>query len=486
MQTAILLYIFMKHLLFRPMGFLLFVLLITPSEGLAQAPTIDTTRLTSLYETALKRPSDTYLQSRIEEERARIRAAINQELTVAIAQMDKENEGSDSDTGYRHQEIIVRFLEEERKEAQVDFSLLQDEEKSFYLNPETASGTIDDYRLTQSHADLLAKKAAYEERTTALESLLPLQQERLQKLHTQQWIDRFSLLIRIASIGGMLLAFVLLERFLRSLLVHWFRQPNQRYLFTKIFPSIVYSILTIWILSIVFARYPGVLTSIGIIGAGLAVALQDVVKDIVGWLVIVQRRPFTLGHRIAIGPYTGDVIDISVLRTTLLEVSHPGGATAASPLDSLERTGKALFVPNSLLLTQPVLNYHTTSDYLKAEMQVTITYESGWQKAEKLLYRLIEEETAPYTEEARKQHQRRMWIYHEAKEPTAAMVYVEAGGSGIVFTLRFLIPIGSRRLVTTKLTRRILEEFAKEKIDIAYNTLRVIPTPVFPPPAVEG
>lgn len=455
----------------------LLVFLLFSQVAIAQTPTIDTTRLTSLYETGLKRPADAYLQSRIEEERARIRATINQELTVTVTQMDKEKGGSDSTAGYRHQENTVHFLEEALQETRVDFALLQDEEQTFYLNPESASGTIDDYRLTQSHADLLAKKAVYEERTTAIESLLPLQEERLRKLNTQQWIERFSLLIRIASIGGMLLAFVLLERFLRSLLVHWFRQPNQRYLFTKIFPSIVYAILTIWILSIVFARYPGVLTSIGIIGAGLAVALQDVVKDIVGWLVIIQRRPFTLGHRIAIGPYTGDVIDIAALRTTLLEVNHPGGATAASPRDSLERTGKALFVPNSLLLTNPVLNYHTTSDYLKAEMQVTITYESDWKKAEELLYRLIEEETAPYTEEAKKQHLRRMWIYHEAKEPTAAMVYLEAGLSGIVFTLRFLIPIGSRRLVTTKLTRRILEEFAKEKIDIAHTTYRIIPTP---------
>ena len=457
----------MKHLSLRPIGFLLLILFTTPLGVTAQAPTLDLTRLTALYETALRRPEDAFLQSRIEEERARIRAAINQELTITIADMEKEKEGSDLATGEQRQNRILSFLEGERQESTVDLSLLQEEEKSVYVAPATATGTIEEYRLTQSHSDLLAKKAVLEERITALESLLPFQKERLQKLNTQQWIERFSLLIRIASIGGMLLAFILLERFFRSLLVHWFRQPNQRYLFTKIFPSVVYAILTIWILSIVFARYPGALTSIGIIGAGLAVALQDVVKDIVGWLVIVQRRPFTLGHRIAIGPYTGDVIDISVLRTTLLEVSHPGE----------ERVGKAIFVPNSLLLTQPVLNYHTTSDYIKAEMQVTITYESDWRKAEQLLYQLIEEETAPYTEEARKQHQHRMWIYHEAKEPTAAMVYMEAGSSGIVFTLRFPIPIGSRRFVTTKLTRRILEKFAQEKIDIAYNTLRVIPTP---------
>lgn len=448
--------------------------LLMGGPAFAQAPTIDTTRLTALYETALQHPADTYLPSRIEEERARIRATINQELTVTIAQMDKEKEGSDSDAGYRHQENIVSFLEKEGQETQVDLSLLQDEEKTFYLNPATASGITADFRLTQSHADLLAKKAVEEEHITAIESLLPLQKERLQKLNMQQWIDRFSLLIRIASIGGILLAFVLLERFFRSLLVRLFHQPNQRYLFTKIFPIVVYVILTVWILSIIFSRYPGVLTSIGIVGAGLVVALQDIVKDVVGWLVIVQRRPFTLGHRIAIGSYAGDVIDISVLRTTLLEVSSPTGSTL-SPLDSLERTGKALFVPNSLFLTQPLLNYHTTSDYLKAEMQVTITYESDWRKAEQILHRLMEEETAPYTKEAQKQHQRRMWIFHEAKEPTAANVYIEAGSSGIVFTLRFLIPIGSRRLITTKLTRRLLEEFTKEKIILAYNTLRVIP-----------
>lgn len=455
--------------------FLLAILLTGGETALAQAPAIDTARLAALYETALQRPEDSYIQSRIEEERARLRAGINQELTVGIATMEKE--GGDLATGKQRQEKILSFLEEERQESAVDLSLLQEEEKSVYLAPATATGTLEEYRLTHSHGDLLAKKAVLEERITAIESLLPLQQERLQKLNTRQWIERFSLLIRIASIGGLFLALVLLERFIRMLLLRRFAQPNQRYLFSKLFPGAVYTILGIWVIGLLFASYPGALTSLGIVGAGLAVALQDIVKDLVGWFVIIQRRPFTLGHRIAIGPYTGDVIDIAVLRTTLLEVSHPGGATAASPLDSLERTGKTLLVPNSLILTQPILNYHATSDYLKAEMQVTITYESDWKKAEQLLTRIVEEESAPYTEEARKQHQRRMWIYHEAKEPTAAMVYMEAGASGIVFTLRFLIPIGARRFVTTKLTRRILEEFAKEKIAIAYNTLRVIPTP---------
>lgn len=441
-----------------PALFVLFTILLLWGESVfAQTTPIDTARLTTLYETALSRPDDTYIQSRIEEERARIRAAINQSLTTTVAQMDKGAEGHDSEAGYRHQENIVHFLEQERQEAQVDFSLLQDEEKIFYLNPDAAVATTDTYRLTQSHADLLAQKAVEEERMTALESLLPLQKDRLQKLHVQQWLERFSLFIRIAGFVGMLFAIIVLERFFRGLLVRRFRQPHHRYLFTKVFPSVVYAIITVWILSIVFSRYPGVLTSIGIVGAGIVVALQDIVKDVVGWLVIVQRRPFTLGHRIAIGPYTGDVIDIAVLRTTLLEVSHPES----------ERTGKVLFVPNFLLLTQPVLNYHTTSDYLKTEMQVTIAYDADWRKAEGLLSRLIAEETASYVEEAQKQHQRRMWIYPAAKEPTASMVYVEAGAGGIAFTLRFLTPIGDRRLVISKITRRILEEFAKENLALA-------------------
>ncbi len=456
---------------------LLLAVSLTGEMALAQATAIDTARLAALYETALQRPDDSYLQSRIEEERARIRAGINQELTIGIATIEKEREGGDLATGRQRQEKVLSFLKEERQESAVDLSLLQEEEKSIYLAPATATGILEEYRLTQSHSDLLAKKAAIEERITAIESLLPLQQERLQKLNTRQWINRFSLLIRIASIGGMFLAFVILERFVRMLILRRFKQPNQRYLFSKIFPGIVYTTLGMWVIGLLFASFPGAITSLGIVGAGLAVALQDIVKDFVGWFVIVQRRPFTLGHRIAIGPYTGDVIDIAVLRTTLLEVSHPGGATAAGPLDALERTGKTLLVPNSLILTQPVLNYHATSDYLKAEMQVTITYESDWKKAEQLLTRLVEEVTAPYTEEALKQHKRRMWIYHEAKEPTAATVYMEAGASGIIFTLRFLLPIGARRFVTTTITRRVLEEFAKEKIDIAYPTSRVIPTP---------
>lgn len=183
----------------------LLAILLTGKAALAQAPAIDTARLAALYETALQRPEDSYLQSRIEEERARIRAGINQELTVGIATIEKEKEEGDLATGRQRQEKVLSFLEEERQESAVDLSLLQEEEKSVYLAPATATGTLEEYRLTQSHGDLLAKKAAIEERITAIESLLPLQQERLQKLNTRQWIERFSLLIRIASIGGMFL-----------------------------------------------------------------------------------------------------------------------------------------------------------------------------------------------------------------------------------------------------------------------------------------
>ena len=65
-----------------------------------------------------------------------------------------------------------------------------------------------------------------------------------------------------------------------------------------------------WLLSKLVSDHPNVIASLAIVGAGIAVALQDIVKDIVGWIIVLQRRLYTLGDRVSIGNHTGDVIEI--------------------------------------------------------------------------------------------------------------------------------------------------------------------------------
>jgi small-conductance mechanosensitive channel len=428
--------------------------------------------LRSLYTSLARYPGDAYLEKRIAEERERIRSVFEKEVQDIIDAASAENQeqggAADLPTALDRQLKLVSTLEERRQEAVVDLDLLAEEEKKYYLEPSAGTGAVEEYRLTQNHPELQAKKAMLEERITALNAALPLQNDRLSKLRTQYRLEQFAVFIQIGITITTIVFIIALERLIRKKLLSRIKKHTSRYLATKFFTVTVYTVAGVWLLSKYFAEHPNVIASFAIVGAGLAIALQDVVKDIVGWLIILQKRPFSLGQRIAIGPYTGDVIDIGLLRTALLEVG-------TSPLDTLERTGKTLYIPNALVLTHQVLNYNTTSDFTRSELLLTVTYESNWKKAETILKDILASETNEFAEKEYQQSKKRTWRFYVHPEPRTPQVYMDLGASGIVFTLRFIAPIGMRRNVVTAITRKILERFGKEKsLELAYPTTRVL------------
>ncbi|MEW6329097.1 MAG: mechanosensitive ion channel domain-containing protein [Candidatus Micrarchaeota archaeon] len=89
----------------------------------------------------------------------------------------------------------------------------------------------------------------------------------------------------------------------------------------------------------------------GLIGAGLAIALQQPILSITGWLVIISSHPYRIGHRVEVDNIRGDVINIRLFFTDLVEFGEPGKGT---------ETGRLIHMSNSLVLQKAVINY--TSD----------------------------------------------------------------------------------------------------------------------------
>jgi len=337
-----------------------------------------------------------------------------------------------------------------------------------YLNPPTETGATESIRLTKSHAELLAKRAVLEERVAALEAVLSANEQRLEKLQTEQRREQFTFLRSMGFYAILLFLVWLFEHVVRTAVLTRIGRREYRYAAIKIFTAAVYTITVLWILSALLARHPSIITSFAIIGAGIAIALQDVVKDILGWMMIRQHRLFTQGQRVTIGNDTGEIIDIGVLRTRMLEVGIEG-----SPV--LERTGKILSLPNSVVLTQHVINHSATSDFVRAEMHVTVTYESNWEKAEKILLTTLEEQTGAFEEKDKRQYASRTKMYFVPKQSRGPAVHVDIAADGIDFTLRFSIPIGERRPIATQIAKEILRRFAEHgDIELAYKTSRIL------------
>jgi small-conductance mechanosensitive channel len=217
----------------------------------------------------------------------------------------------------------------------------------------------------------------------------------------------------------------------------------------------------IWI-----AAVDSLATYLGIVSAGIAIALADVLKDLAGWMFIMLRRPLRLGDRIQLGEHAGDVIDIRALRFSLLEIGNW--------VDADQSTGRIVHVPNGLLFSEPMANYTEGFGFLWHEIPVQVTFESDWHRAEALIIEVLREHApdprAMGAEADIRRAAQQYFIKYRHLTPT---VYVSVRDSGVLLTGRLLVPARDRRAVESQVWRAILEALAADPtVELAYPTVR--------------
>jgi len=206
-------------------------------------------------------------------------------------------------------------------------------------------------------------------------------------------------------------------------------------------------------------------TFLGLLSAGIAIALKEVLADLAGWAFLMWRRPFEVGDRVQVGDHTGDVIDIRIFQFTLMEVGNW--------VDADQSTGRVIHIPNGLIFTTPQINFTKGFQYIWDEIPVLITFESDWQRAKQLLSDIVETHAKIMTEHAQQgilEASKKFMIYYTTLSPT---VYTSVKDSGVNLTLRYLVEPRKRRRMEEVLWEEILKAFAAEKqIDLAYPTTR--------------
>ncbi len=214
-----------------------------------------------------------------------------------------------------------------------------------------------------------------------------------------------------------------------------------------------------------FSGIQSLATFVGLITAGLAIALQDLVKDIAGWGFVLWRKPFTVGDRIQVGEYRGDVIDIRVFKFTLMEIGNW--------VDADQSTGRVIHLPNSMILGEVIANYSKGFEFIWNEISVCVTFESNWEKAKKILLEIAEKHGAELSATAAgrlKEASKRYMISYSKLTP---IVYTSVKEYGVSLTMRYLIPPRTRRGSTQAIWEDILRAFAGcDDIDFAYPTQR--------------
>ena len=122
------------------------------------------------------------------------------------------------------------------------------------------------------------------------------------------------------------LMFTLVLWILYSLIIKivWRRTENVRTLYSwRKNSGYIVIVLGVFLIGrLWFSGFQSIATYLGLLSAGIAIALKDVVSNFAGWLFIISRRPFSVGDRIQIGNHAGDVIDTRFFQFTLMEIGN--------------------------------------------------------------------------------------------------------------------------------------------------------------------
>ena len=286
----------------------------------------------------------------------------------------------------------------------------------------------------------------------------------------RRWITNPDVIRLITAVIGIVAIFVVV-RILRRTLNRYVDDPALRYQARKfvVFAGYIAGLI---MLSVIFRnRLANLALIFGIAGAGVAIALQEVIISVAGWLSISFGGLYRAGDRIQLAGIRGDVIDVSILRTTLMEI----GEWVSADLYS----GRIVRVANSNVYRQPVYNFSADFPFVWDEIVVPVRFGGGHREAREILTRVVNEVVGEYTEAARSDWDTMLRRYRLERARIEPAVTLVATDNWMEFTVRYVVDYKKRRSVQDQIFTRILDEIEKTdgRVALASATFEVVRVP---------
>lgn len=239
------------------------------------------------------------------------------------------------------------------------------------------------------------------------------------------------------------------------------REAKTRYSIRKTTQLLFIIISGIIVLRIWIINPQALLVAYGLIAAGVAISLQDVFKNFAGALAISLGDVYRIGDRIEVGGKIGDVIDIGLFYTSLIELREWVGGD--------QTTGRITIVPNGLLLSSLSNNYTKDHSFIWDEIAIPITYESDWRKAVNLLEEITKKETSEIVATSEREISYLEEKYFLSKRSTEPKVFMSITDNWIMLNVRYVVGVRERRQVKNNLSMLFMDAIQKEK-DISISS----------------
>lgn len=263
----------------------------------------------------------------------------------------------------------------------------------------------------------------------------------------------------------------LIIKLIQKNLFNKIKDNDNRYRAKK-FSNVIGYVFTILFVSILFSDQLGGLTvALGVAGAGIAFALQEVIGSFAGWLAIMFGGFYKTGDRVQLGGVKGDVIDIGLLRTTIMETGQW--------VDGDLYNGRIVLIANSFVFKEPVFNYSGDFPFLWDEIKIPIHYGSNYDMASQLILRAGNEIANKLSDESQSRWTSLQQKYRLEDAQTEPMLSMIANDNWVQYTLRYVVDYKKRRLTKTELFSRILKdiEASGSEVKLASATLQLTGVP---------
>jgi len=285
---------------------------------------------------------------------------------------------------------------------------------------------------------------------------------------------------RLVAVGVGVIAVIVLVRFLQRISSKHIKEPGSRYRARKAMAFFGYVAAIAVVATVYSDRLGGITVALGVAGAGITFALQELIASIAGWFAIAFAKFYKTGDRVQLGGIKGDVIDIGMLRTTVMEI---GGW-----VDGDLYNGRVVRVANSFVFKEPVFNYSGDFPFLWDEIVVPIAHGSNLTMARDIISNAAKAVLSEYASSARLAWDDLVVKYPIENARVDPMITMVADQNWVSFTLRYVVEYKQRRSTKDTLFSQILAFIGDSDgaVQIAGATLMVALSPTTgqtPPPS---
>lgn len=252
-----------------------------------------------------------------------------------------------------------------------------------------------------------------------------------------------------------------------------------RFWANQVVALIVAVVVLIGVLSIWFDDPNRLATAAGLVTAGLAFALQRVITATAGYFLILRGKTFNVGDRIVMGGVRGDVVALSFLQTTIMEMGEPPGEQSDSPamwVRSRQYTGRIVTITNAKVFDQPVYNYSRDFPYIFDEISLPIRYQDDRHTAEKILLGAVTKHTADIAKIGQNDLAELRHRY-ESDADITPRVFWRLTANWLEMTVRFLTFTHGTRKLKDAISRDVIAALDSAGIVIASSTYDIVGLP---------